>query len=50
MKYKVTFSGFAYVEANSEEEAIELYQNDETVYAEQQVDLVETVDAFDVEF
>jgi hypothetical protein len=50
MKYKVSFSGFAYVEADSEDEAIELYQNDTIVYSEQDVDLVETVDEFSIEW
>lgn len=50
MKYKVTFSGFAYVEANSEKEAIESYQDDCNYYREEQVDLVETVDEFEIKW
>ena len=42
MKYKVNFSGFAYVEADSEEEAREkvLYEDD-AIYSETQVDNIE---------
>ena len=49
MKYKVNFSGFAYVEADSEEEAREkvLYEND-AIYSETQVDNIEEVDEFEV--
>lgn len=49
MKYKVNFSGFAYVEADSEEEAREkvLYE-DEAIYSETQVDNIEEVDEFEV--
>lgn len=32
--YKVSFSGFAYVEADSAEEAMEKYNNDDFVYME----------------
>ena len=48
MKYKVNFSGFAYVEADSEDEAIDLYI-DLPVYSEQTVTSVEEVDDFVVE-
>lgn len=49
MKYKVNFSGFAYVEADSEEEAREkiLYEDD-AIYSETQVDNIEEVDEFEV--
>lgn len=49
MKYKVNFSGFAYVEADSEEEAREkvLYKDD-AIYSETQVDNIEEVDEFEV--
>lgn len=49
MKYKVKFSGFAYVEADSEEEAREkaLYEDD-AIYSETQVDNIEEVDKFEV--
>lgn len=47
-KYKVSFSGFAYVEADSPEEAEELFHEEETavVYSEYQADSVEEVDDF----
>ena len=45
-KYKVYFSGFAYVEADSEEDAVEIYHDGYTDYEEQQVDEVEEVDEF----
>ena len=48
-RYKVYYSGFAYVEADSEEEAIENYE-DFADYEEKQVDEVEEVDDFLVVF
>ena len=49
MKYKVNFSGFAYVEANSEEEAKEkVLHEDDVIYSETQVDYIEEVDEFEV--
>lgn len=47
-KYKVSFSGFAYVEADSPEEAEELFHEEGTavVYSEYQADSVEEVDDF----
>lgn len=48
MKYKVNFSGFAYVEADSEEEAKELAQEDYTIYCEWEYGDVEEVDEFEV--
>lgn len=49
MEYKVNFSGFAYVKADSEEEAREkvLYEAD-AIYSETQVDNIEEVDEFEV--
>ena len=49
MKYKVNFSGFAYVEAESKEEAREkvLYEDD-AIYSETQVDNIEEIDEFEV--
>ena len=44
-KYKVYFSGFAYIEADSMEEAEDNYDF-EAVYEEQQVDMIEEVDEF----
>lgn len=49
MKYKVNFSGLAYVEADSEEEAREkvLYEDD-AIYSETQVDNIEEIEEFEV--
>ena len=49
MKYRVDFSGFAYVEADSPAEALDKYENDDTLYEESKVyDPVE-VDEFTVD-
>lgn len=48
-KYKVYYSGYAYVEADSIEEAAECYEYD-NVYEEWAVDGVEEVDDFCVDF
>lgn len=48
-KYKVYYSGFAYVEADSAEEAEEDYEYS-NVYDERQIDEVEEVDEFTVAF
>lgn len=47
MKYKVTFSGFHYVEADSPEDAEEkaMYE-DESIYSEQKVESVEEINEF----
>ena len=47
LKYKVSFSGFAYVEADSPEEAEEkaMYEDD-AVYEEKKCESVEEVDEF----
>ena len=42
MKYKVNFSGFAYVEADSVEEAIENFNVDE-IYREEEIECIEEV-------
>lgn len=49
MKYKVSYSGFHYVEADSPEEAEEkaMYE-DESVYSENRVERIEEVDEFTV--
>lgn len=49
MKYKVTYSGFYYVEADSPEEAEEkaMYEDD-AIYSEKTVESVEEVDEFTV--
>ena len=48
-KYKISFSGFAYVEANSEEDAIEMFDDDLDNFREQRIDSVTEVDEFVVE-
>ena len=46
-KYKVYYSGFAYVEADSADEAEEVYYDGYDVdYEEKQIDSVEEVDEF----
>lgn len=49
-KYKVCFSGFAYVEADSEEEAEDTFYSDNCEFEEYEVDFVEEVDEFGVEW
>ena len=46
MKYKVNFSGFAYVEADNPQEAEELFLNDEDYYKETVTGIIEEVDDF----
>ena len=49
MKYKVSFSGFHYVEADSPEEAEEMAMyEDDAIYTEQKVESVEEIDEFSV--
>ncbi len=48
-KYKVGFSGFAYVEADDENEAMDIYQSGETIYEENEIGEVIEVDEFTVE-
>jgi len=48
MRYKVSFSGFAYVEADSKEEAEEKALDGETVYEETEIVQTEEVDEFTV--
>jgi hypothetical protein len=45
-KYKVYFSGFAYVEADSHDEAIEQWRNGEAVYEEFEDEGSDEVDEF----
>ena len=49
MKYRVSFSGFAYVEADSAEEAEELYFDGCEIYEECEVTEIEQIDDFAVE-
>lgn len=46
-KYKVKYSGYAYVKAESLEEAEELYEDD-AIYDERIIDEIEEVDCFRV--
>lgn len=46
-RYKVCFSGFAYVEADSKEEAMDEYEWS-AIYEEKSVDSVEEVEEFEV--
>ncbi|WP_303025484.1 hypothetical protein [Anaerotignum lactatifermentans] len=49
-KYKVSYSGFVYVEADTAEEAEEkAFDEVEEIYSEKQVNAVIEVDEFDVE-
>lgn len=49
MKYRVNFSGLAYVEANDTKEAEDKFKCGDTAYEEYEVDDVELVDDFVVE-
>lgn len=50
MKYKITYSGFAYVESDndcfSEEDAIDLFNDEEYIYDEFSIDTVEEASEF----
>lgn len=48
-KYKISFSGFAYVEADSRDDALEMFDDDLDVFREQRIDSVAEVDEFRVE-
>jgi len=51
MKFKVNYSGFYYIEAENEDEAIETSRDDtDVVYEEYENESVETVEEFEVEF
>lgn len=51
MRYKVYCSGFAYVEADSEEEAKDIVLDDDgVIYSEYRIDSVEEVDEFIVDW
>ena len=47
MNYKVNFSGYAYVEGDSVEEAIENFNVDEA-YREEKIEWIEEVDEFNI--
>ena len=48
-KYKVSFCGFAYIEADSADEAEDLFDNDEFAYMERSTEAIEEVDDFVIE-
>lgn len=48
-KYKVVYSGFAYVEADDKDGALELFDDDLDIFREQHIDSVTEVDEFVVE-
>ena len=48
-KYKISFSGFAYVEADDRDEALEMFDDDLDIFREQGIDEVTEVDEFTVE-
>ena len=45
-KYKILFSGFAYIEAENADEAENLFYNDEFDYMEDSIEAVEETDDF----
>lgn len=49
MKYKVSYSGFAYVEAACEEDAQMAYEDGDTIYEEECIEVIEEVDDFTVD-
>ena len=48
-KWKIEFRGFGYVEADTMEEAREMFENGETIYEETEQDEPVEVDEFEVE-
>lgn len=48
-KYKIEFRGYAYVEADSEEEAKEKFYDDDFIYKDDVIDNTEQVWAIDME-
>ncbi len=49
LRYKVSFSGFVYIEAESPTEEFEMAQDDCTVYEEKEFSAPEEIDEFYVE-
>lgn len=47
-KYKVEYSGFVYINAENEAEAIEKYEDDQTVYRECERGRIKEVSCFEV--
>ena len=50
MKYKVSYAGFAYVEAKSKKAAEDAYWNGESSFEEEEISAVEQVEEFLVHF
>lgn len=48
MKYKVSYSGFFYIEADSAEEAEEKVFDGDAIYSEESISKIEKVDEFTV--
>ena len=48
-KYKICYEGFIYVEANNEDEAIDKYDMNDTIYEEREVTIVEEMDEFGIQ-
>lgn len=48
-KWRIDFSGFAYVEAETQEEAADKFGVDDVVYCETNHDAIHEVDEFEVE-
>lgn len=48
-KFKVEFSGFVYVEAESKDEAMDKWSNEDFVYREENPEVAYEVDEFEVE-
>lgn len=47
MKYKINFSGIAYIEADNESEAVENFNVDE-LYREEEIEWIEEVEEFNI--
>lgn len=50
MKYKANFAGFSYIEADSEQEAEDVFFEGYEVYSEEEITSVEEVDDFVISF
>ena len=48
-KYKLTFSGFAYIEAEDKEEAEDKFDDEDFVFSQYGIDEIAEVDEFTVE-
>lgn len=45
-KYKISYSGFAYVEADNKEEALEMFDDDLDFFREQRIDSITDSDGY----